>query len=308
MASKDLMESTDILASIESTDILASIEEEVTCPVCKQIPRTVPIPVCPNGHIICQPCLNKLETLVCPTCRVPILPNKFSVVAAGVASKLLHLCKFQGCKVKMTLTKVKIHELNCKMRHVECDRCHEMAPIHNFLNHNCGCFDWTFGSDVKTVMIRIGGIPNLNKLYVSRWDGKKPIVFQSSSDFKYPPAVYIMEDQVFFLGVARRREEKRWMFYAGIQGTEQDSKGYQVTVILEDQKKKNVSRSVCKVLPLEKIFNLNDIEDSGNDCFVTVHDIALQRFLHYDARNFCVSNGSFTSFIRLEVKYKIVKL
>ena len=82
---------------------------------------------------------------MCPTYRVPILPNKFSVVAAGVASKLLHLCKFQGCKVKMTLTKVKIHEVN-----------------------------------VKTVMIRIGGIPNLNKLYVSRWDGKKPIVFQSS--------------------------------------------------------------------------------------------------------------------------------
>lgn len=300
MASEDLQ---------DSADLLASIEEEVTCPVCKQVPRIIPIPVCPNGHIICQPCLVKLENLMCTTCRVAILPNKFSVVAAGVASKLPHVCRFQGCKVKMNLSKIKIHELNCKTRHVECDRCHEMAPIENFVNHNYGCFDWTFGGNVKTVMIRIGGIPpNFNKLYVSRWDGKKPIVFQCSSDFKYPPAVYIMENQVFFLGVARRREEKRWIFYAGIQGTEQDSSEYRVTVVLEDQKKKNVSRSVCKVLPLDKIFNLNDIEDSGNDCFVTVHDIALQRFLHYDARNFCVSNGSFTSFIRLQVKYNVVKV
>jgi len=282
----------------------------VTCPVCKQVPRSVPIPVCPNGHIICQPCLLQLETRDCPTCRTPILPNQFSVVAAGVASKLPHACKFPGCEVKLALDKIKLHELNCRLRPVQCGCCHEMAPIENFLDHNCHCFDWTLGGNVKTVMFSVDGArpSNPNKVYVKGWDGRKPIVFEAMSDFKYPPAVYMRDDQVFFLGVARRKQEKRWMFYAAIQGTVKDSVAYQVNIVLQDRNKKNVIRSVCKVLPMDKMFSLDNIEDCGVEYFVTLHDLALQRFLHYDARDFCGSNGSFTSFIRLQVQYHITKL
>ena len=32
------------------------LESVVECPVCLVIPRSLPIPCCPAGHIMCRPC------------------------------------------------------------------------------------------------------------------------------------------------------------------------------------------------------------------------------------------------------------
>ena len=43
------------------------IEKLLECPVCYNIPRDLPIPQCPAGHIICKTCRDPVS--MCPTCR-----------------------------------------------------------------------------------------------------------------------------------------------------------------------------------------------------------------------------------------------
>ena len=52
-----------------------SIKEELECPVCLDVPESLPIYQCLHGHIICNSCYPKLNN--CPVCRV-ILKSLFS--------------------------------------------------------------------------------------------------------------------------------------------------------------------------------------------------------------------------------------
>ena len=35
------------------------LKKEVECPICMEIPRTVPIYACPNGQLVCRSCKGK---------------------------------------------------------------------------------------------------------------------------------------------------------------------------------------------------------------------------------------------------------
>ena len=43
--------------------VVDKLKDNVECPVCLEIPWTGPVPVCPNGHLVCHDC--KRDT--CPT-------------------------------------------------------------------------------------------------------------------------------------------------------------------------------------------------------------------------------------------------
>ena len=49
------------------------------CPVCLTIPRSLPIPCCPAGHILCRSC--RARVLHCPTCRRQLEDNTSSLAA-----------------------------------------------------------------------------------------------------------------------------------------------------------------------------------------------------------------------------------
>ena len=59
---------------------VSDLESVVECPVCLVIPRDLPIPCCPAGHIICRPCRGRV--LHCPTCRRQLGDNTSSLAAA----------------------------------------------------------------------------------------------------------------------------------------------------------------------------------------------------------------------------------
>lgn len=75
---------------------IEQLKSKVECPVCYEVPKRTPIPVCPNGHIVCQSC--KQET--CPMCREPMEEAR-SLVAATVVENFLHNCDYitYGCNV-----------------------------------------------------------------------------------------------------------------------------------------------------------------------------------------------------------------
>ena len=58
-----------------------SIEEELTCPVRLNIPRDTPIHQCWRGHIVCGGCFAALDGKKCPTCRVQMRKDYYSIIA-----------------------------------------------------------------------------------------------------------------------------------------------------------------------------------------------------------------------------------
>ena len=95
---------------------MTGIESLLKCPICFNIPRDLPIPSCPSGHIVCRPCKERVED--CPTCRQPMPANMTNSLAAALIEKVQHRCKFsdQGCAVKMILKDLVTHEKQCLER------------------------------------------------------------------------------------------------------------------------------------------------------------------------------------------------
>ena len=90
------------------------------CPICFNVPRDLPIPACPAGHIICKKCKSTVTT--CPTCRRRLYNDGTNSLAASMIDKVPHRCKFAeyGCEVKDFLCQLKIHEEKCEERTVKC--------------------------------------------------------------------------------------------------------------------------------------------------------------------------------------------
>ena len=93
-------------------DVLAAF---LKCPVCSNVPRELPIPQCPSGHIVCKDCRRSLSE--CPTCRRRLFANNNSSIAAFLIDliPIPHKCKFRdiGCEEKGLLSDLKIHEEKC---------------------------------------------------------------------------------------------------------------------------------------------------------------------------------------------------
>ena len=98
-------------------DVLAASLE---CPVCFNVPRDLPIPQCPSGHIVCKDCRRSLRE--CPTCRRRLFADNNSSIAAFLIDHIPHKCKFNefGCEEKGFLSDIKIHEKKCPERTVKC--------------------------------------------------------------------------------------------------------------------------------------------------------------------------------------------
>ena len=114
-----------------------SFLEELECPVCLLIPRDVPVPACPVGHILCRPCRGNLEN--CPTCNRRMLRDGTNTLANRMISRIPHPCKFEefGCEIKQRLHELVDHEVNCPERTVKCPNlwCKQVIQIRKFYDH-----------------------------------------------------------------------------------------------------------------------------------------------------------------------------
>eukprot|EP00092_Neocalanus_flemingeri_P024576 GFUD01026655.1.p1 GENE.GFUD01026655.1~~GFUD01026655.1.p1 ORF type:complete len:357 (-),score=69.49 GFUD01026655.1:3-1073(-) len=112
--------------------VFDQLKEKVECPVCLEIPRSGPVHVCPNGHIVCKQC----KTGSCPTCRVCMGDGK-SLLALTVIDNIEHNCKFVDCEEIFAVDKLEGHEKICKRRTVTCphNNCSEKIALSKLLDH-----------------------------------------------------------------------------------------------------------------------------------------------------------------------------
>ena len=126
--------------------LMTELRGMVKCPVCLSIPEEGPIPSCPRGHLVCQPCHHGMiegKLSKCPTCREPMGKN-FSLLAKKLIESIYNNCTNEGCSkifLNQELTK-HIEEL-CEFRKVRCPGrnpyCEAEIPFHAFNDHIKDC-------------------------------------------------------------------------------------------------------------------------------------------------------------------------
>ena len=121
----------------DTNQLEARITSQLECPVCFNIPRDLPIPCCPSGHIVCRPCKTRVSD--CPTCRQPMPANMTNSVVGGLIEQVQHRCKFhdQGCEVRMMLNELMTHEKKCPERTIKCPEilCGSFVKLKDFNDH-----------------------------------------------------------------------------------------------------------------------------------------------------------------------------
>ena len=114
---------------------VSQVSEELQCPVCLLVPRDVPIPACPVGHITCKDC--RVNVTTCPTCRRQMLKDGTNTIANKMIERIPHSCKY-GCQVKNYLKEIVEHEGRCPERTVKCPgffKCNEQVKIREYHKH-----------------------------------------------------------------------------------------------------------------------------------------------------------------------------
>lgn len=111
---------------------LQQVKDKLECPVCMEVPRSGPVPICPNGHFVCHRC--KDDT--CPTCRVA-MGGARSLLAVTIIESVDHKCKFDDCVENFALAEVEKHESVCWHRSVSCPHvtCKEKVPVAKLTEH-----------------------------------------------------------------------------------------------------------------------------------------------------------------------------
>ena len=99
---------------ITSTKVL----EELKCPVYVEY-MMPPIPMCQNGHSICNTC--RLKVNQCPTCKEEFLESRCWILE-NIIQKMKYPCKYykKGCEFVSTAQFIKYHEAECPDRPFSC--------------------------------------------------------------------------------------------------------------------------------------------------------------------------------------------
>jgi len=113
--------------------LMQKVKEKIECPVCLDIPRKSPVPVCPNGHFVCEKCKT---TDSCPSCRASMGQGK-SLLAATILEHIDHKCNFTDCDQSFPTGDLAQHEAICPHRTVTCPRsnCNVTVSLAKLVDH-----------------------------------------------------------------------------------------------------------------------------------------------------------------------------
>jgi len=132
-------------ASLQERDrVMSEVVGALTCPVCLELPRHLPVPVCQNGHTVCLTC-SRNGLGHCPVCRDPE-PRGVSLLAGRLIQVVPHRCPHQPCNKVMTMGEVEEHQAACQHRNIRCvasSQCHANLTPATLKEHLLGRCQYT---------------------------------------------------------------------------------------------------------------------------------------------------------------------
>ena len=239
-------------------DVLAASLE---CPVCFNVPRDLPIPQCPSGHIVCKDCRRYLSE--CPTCRRRLFANNNSSIAAFLIDHIPHKCKFNefGCEEKGLLCDLKIHEKECPERTVKCPvNSNDVVQLKMFHEHA----KEKYALFIEENRSENGFVSPISSNYLE-WDG---IHHPRGREFEWhqdigPTGISFMQlDKRFYVYKRYNSMNNRnFLFSVMMAEGQEEAQNYQATIEIFHKASKLSTSMSYPVLPLEDFPDCVDIED-----------------------------------------------
>jgi len=192
-------------------DLVKKLRDKVECPVCFSIPKGAPVPVCPNGHVVCEGCLREK----CPTCRVK-MANGTSILAVTVIENIEHQCDHEGCDLTFSSSDLHTHMSRCGHRIVKCPDllCSAWLPLSSLHDHVINCC--VVGAEIKPYKMHMKSIYELNEDIKNLKENNLNIYWKLKG-MKF-------EDQTFFLKIVR--EAGSWFFFVQMVGSSEETEKY----------------------------------------------------------------------------------
>lgn len=209
------------------------LESVVECPVCLVIPRDLPIPCCPAGHIICKSCRNRV--LHCPTCRRQLGDNTSSL-AAALVERVKHKCQFSefGCQFREYLCHLVRHEEACPERTISCpppNGCLERVQLREYHRHAVkqGC-SVEMRDNQRTKF-------NLSKGWL-QWDGVSQRIgeeFNLTEDLAWTFFHFPRHQHQFYLSAQYFAAEQLFLFYVMVWGGPEVAEDFTASISIANE-------------------------------------------------------------------------
>ena len=252
-------ESASVASKYEN--LVTKMQAKVECPVCFDVPKQAPVPVCPNGHVVCQGCKRDL----CPTCRVR-MGHGTSILAVTVIENIPHSCEFQiyGCQVSCSILALPSHQAICKFRAVKCPNfnCVERVPLTSLAEHTL------------RRCIHNGTFYNtpLSNSYNYIIPANQTDQFDNRRNSTWRPDGITYDEKNFFLKITRKGKKAMWYFYVQMAGSEEDTKKYTATIYVFKSSVgvdgKNSHRFIGDICPIDLV-STDRAAEAGYCCVLT---------------------------------------
>jgi len=247
-------------------DLVKKLRDKVECPVCFDIPKKAPVPVCPNGHVVCVRCVRE----ECPTCRVK-MEQGTSTLAVTVIENIEHQCDNEGCDLTFALSDLPSHMSRCRHRNVKCPGldCSARLPLSSLHNHVISCC-------VERAEIKSYKLPH-KFTYMMNEDIRD--LGGENQNFNWKLEGMKFEERVFFLKVTRKARAGRWFFFVQMIGSLEDTEEYGVTIVVfrpedgpEGKYSQRYSGDICPI----DTSTVDEAEDRG--LCLTLKDGGMAKF------------------------------
>jgi len=254
-----IIEKEDVLTKYDN--LVTKMQAKVECPVCFEVPKQAPVPVCPNGHVVCQGCKRDL----CPTCRVR-MGHGTSILAVTVIENIPHSCEFQiyGCQVSCSIVSLPTHQATCVYRAVKCPNfnCVERVPLTLLAEHTLRrCIhNGTFYSTP------------LSNSYNYIIPANQTDQFDNRRNSTWRPDGITFDEKNFFLKITRKGKKAMWYFYVQMAGSEAQAKHYTATIYVFKTSMgvdgKNSHRFIGDICPIDLV-STDRAAEAGYCCVLT---------------------------------------
>jgi len=198
--------------------LVQKLRDKVWCPVCFKVPRSAPVPVCPNGHVVCSSC----EWQVCPICRRAMEGGR-SLLALTVVENIEHECGHEGCSTTLPLPALPQHEAECERRPVKCPSldCGAVVSLAGLLTHVRLC---CFIKQVRSYSLPHSFHYMMNESVEELAGDRK--------NFNWKLEALRFDGRLFFLKVTRKARSGRWYVFLQLGERKEAAMQYRVSVTL----------------------------------------------------------------------------